>query len=54
MHSVIGTAIGGVATMVGEPQNLLIAQAVGLDFVNFIINMAKKGDLGNWIIKNMK
>jgi NhaB family Na+:H+ antiporter len=41
MHSVIGTALGGVATMVGEPQNLLIARAVDWDFVTFMTNMAK-------------
>src|SRR5690554_8143923 len=26
MHAAIGTALGGVMTMVGEPQNLLIAK----------------------------
>ena len=26
MHGAVGTALGGVTTMVGEPQNLLIAQ----------------------------
>jgi NhaB family Na+:H+ antiporter len=35
MHGAIGTALGGVATMVGEPQNLLIAKVVGWDFVSF-------------------
>ncbi len=28
MHAAIGTALGGVATMIGEPQNLLIAHVV--------------------------
>ena len=28
MHAVIGTALGGVTTMVGEPQNLLIAHTL--------------------------
>jgi len=32
MHGAIGTALGGVATMVGEPQNLLIAKTVGWTF----------------------
>ena len=40
MHGAIGTALGGVATMVGEPQNLLIAKVVGWDFVGFFLHMA--------------
>jgi len=40
MHGAIGTALGGVATMVGEPQNLLIAKVVGWDFVEFFLHMA--------------
>lgn len=40
MHGAIGTALGGVATMVGEPQNLLIAKEVGWDFVDFFQRMA--------------
>lgn len=40
MHGAIGTALGGVATMVGEPQNLLIAKVVGWDFAEFFITMA--------------
>ena len=40
MHGAIGTALGGVATMVGEPQNLLIAKTVGWDFVTFFEHMA--------------
>lgn len=40
MHGAIGTALGGVATMVGEPQNLLIAKTVGWDFVSFFEHMA--------------
>lgn len=39
MHGAIGTALGGVATMVGEPQNLLIAKEVGWGFAEFYINM---------------
>ena len=37
MHAAIGTALGGVTTMVGEPQNLLIAQEAGWGFIEFII-----------------
>ena len=40
MHGAIGTALGGVATMVGEPQNLLIAKVVGWDFADFFLTMA--------------
>ena len=40
MHAAIGTALGGVTTLVGEPQNLLIAQEAGWDFVEFAVQMA--------------
>lgn len=40
MHAGIGTALGGVSTMVGEPQNLIIAAAVGWDFAEFALRMA--------------
>lgn len=40
MHAAVGTALGGVCTMVGEPQNLLIAQVAGWDFAEFFIHMA--------------
>jgi NhaB family Na+:H+ antiporter len=29
MHGAVGTALGGVCTLVGEPQNLLIAERAG-------------------------
>ena len=35
MHGAVGTALGGVCTIVGEPQNLLIAGVVGWSFVEF-------------------
>lgn len=40
MHGAVGTALGGVCTMVGEPQNLLIAEKAGWDFVEFFIRVA--------------
>lgn len=40
MHGVVGTALGGVCTLVGEPQNLLIGERLGWDFVEFFIQMA--------------
>ena len=35
MHGVVGTALGGVCTLVGEPQNLLIGEKLGWDFIQF-------------------
>ena len=40
MHGAVGTALGGVCTLVGEPQNLLIAEVVGWHFIDFIVAMA--------------
>jgi NhaB family Na+:H+ antiporter len=40
MHAAVGTALGGVMTQVGEPQNLLIAKHAGWDFVEFFQRMA--------------
>ena len=36
MHAAVGTALGGVCTTVGEPQNLLIANVMGWDFITFL------------------
>jgi Na+:H+ antiporter, NhaB family len=40
MHAAIGTALGGVMTQVGEPQNLLIAKHAGWAFGEFFVRMA--------------
>jgi len=40
MHGAVGTALGGVATLVGEPQNLLIAEKAGWDFLQFFTAVA--------------
>ncbi len=40
MHAAVGTALGGVMTIVGEPQNLLIGEVVGWEFVQFFLEMA--------------
>ncbi|MFT7289309.1 MAG: NhaB family Na+:H+ antiporter [Halieaceae bacterium] len=40
MHGAVGTALGGVCTLVGEPQNLLIASVAGWDFIQFVTIMA--------------
>ena len=40
MHGAVGTALGGVCTIVGEPQNLLIAKIAGWNFMEFFLYMA--------------
>lgn len=39
MHAAIGTAVGGVATLVGEPQNLLIGELAGWNFAEFAVRV---------------
>jgi NhaB family Na+:H+ antiporter len=40
MHGAVGTAIGGVMTQVGEPQNLLIAEQADWNFGEFFLAVA--------------
>lgn len=40
MHGAVGTALGGVTTIVGEPQNLLISKVMGWEFMEFFYRMA--------------
>jgi NhaB family Na+:H+ antiporter len=40
MHGLVGTALGGVCTLVGEPQNLLIGERMGWNFIEFFLKMA--------------
>lgn len=40
MHAAVGTALGGVCTLVGEPQNLIIGKVAGWEFVEFFVRMA--------------
>lgn len=40
MHAAVGTALGGVCTLVGEPQNLLIGEHAGWNFIEFFLRMA--------------
>ena len=40
MHGAVGTALGGVTTLVGEPQNLLIAEVMDWEFIEFFLVMA--------------
>lgn len=40
MHGAVGTALGGVTTLVGEPQNLLIAHLMKWTFNQFFVIMS--------------
>jgi NhaB family Na+:H+ antiporter len=40
MHGAVGTALGGVTTLVGEPQNLLIGHLAGWQFREFFVRLA--------------
>lgn len=40
MQAAVGTALGGVLTLVGEPQNLLLAKAADWHFAAFFVHMA--------------
>ncbi|MAU41849.1 MAG: sodium/proton antiporter NhaB [Kordiimonas sp.] len=40
MHAAVGTALGGVCTMVGEPQNVIIASQANWSFVEFFLRVA--------------
>ncbi|NWB94041.1 sodium/proton antiporter NhaB [Pseudomonas agarici] len=40
MHGAVGTALGGVCTLVGEPQNLLIGHEMGWHFSEFFQKVA--------------
>ena len=40
MHGAVGTALGGVCTLVGEPQNLLVGAEMGWSFGDFFVKVA--------------
>lgn len=40
MHAGVGTALGGVCTIVGEPQNMIIGEQAGWEFLEFAIRMS--------------
>ncbi len=40
MHAGVGSALGGVMTMVGEPQNLIIADKADWSFIEFFLRVA--------------
>jgi NhaB family Na+:H+ antiporter len=61
MHAAVGTAIGGVTTLVGEPQNLLIAKQAGWDFAQFFLEMtpvtipvAAAGFATCWLVERLR
>jgi NhaB family Na+:H+ antiporter len=39
MHAAVGTALGGVMTIVGEPQNILIGTQANWEFIEFFFRM---------------
>lgn len=40
MNAAVGTTLGGVMTLVGEPQNLLVGKQAGWDFLRFLQMMS--------------
>ncbi|WCL53210.1 sodium/proton antiporter NhaB [Gimibacter soli] len=40
MHAAVGTALGGVCTIVGEPQNLMIGSRANWGFAEFFLRMS--------------
>lgn len=40
MHAAVGTALGGVCTIVGEPQNLVIGDQADWEFIEFFLRMS--------------
>ena len=39
ISQIISSNIGGTATLIGDPPNIMIGSAVGLDFMDFIGNV---------------
>lgn len=40
MHAAVGTALGGVCTIVGEPQNIIIGNIAGWNFIEFAVRVS--------------
>ncbi len=49
MAQIISSNIGGTATLVGDPPNIMIGSAVGLNFMDFIFNLSPPA-IVIWII----
>jgi len=43
ISEILASNIGGAATLIGDPPNILIGSAAGLDFVAFLVNMTPLG-----------
>jgi NhaB family Na+:H+ antiporter len=51
MHAAVGTALGGVMTVVGEPQNLLIAESLKQTFADARPDLAGRWDFLGFIAR---
>ena len=49
MAQIISSNIGGTATLVGDPPNIMIGSAVGLNFMDFIFNLSLPAFIIFWI-----
>lgn len=61
MHGAIGTAIGGVCTLVGEPENIVIGSEAGWSFMEFLMKVAPvsvptllAGFLMCWLLERLR
>jgi Na+/H+ antiporter NhaD/arsenite permease-like protein len=42
LTEIIASNIGGTATLIGDPPNIMIGSATGLGFMDFIVNMVRR------------
>jgi NhaB family Na+:H+ antiporter len=61
MHGAIGSAIGGVCTLVGEPENIVIGTEAGWSFMEFFLHVAPfsiptllAGFITCWVVEKYK
>ena len=61
MHGAVGTILGGMLTIVGEPQNMMIATKVGWDFMDFLrhcfvvsVPVITAGFILCWLLETVK
>ncbi len=50
---IIASNIGGTATLIGDPPNILIAGATGLSFTDFVVNLAPISALAFLVVTGM-
>ncbi len=50
---IIASNIGGTATLIGDPPNILIAGATGLTFTDFLVNLAPIAALAFVVVTGM-